>query len=136
MRAAVGCFACLAGCIASIASAGSQLASRAIHLESFYEIDKTGTATLQLSDSAPWYILKDAAWGNSTVLKQGYVPVVHDSKPYYCLVKNVQKIGSRFPDKDFLCGDPAAVESVVGNNYQVTRILPDWQQGGGIWGTN
>jgi hypothetical protein len=129
MRAPVGCSICLAAITASIAYAGAQIESTPIHLLSFYKIDKMGTATWQLSDSSPWYAVKNADWVNPGVLKLGYVPVVHDSKHYYCLIDKIERIGSRFPKRAFLCGDPLAVESVVNNNYRVTRTLPDWEQG-------
>ncbi len=134
MRAATGCSVCLAAITASIAYAGSQIESTPIHLRSFYEIDEMGTATLKRSDSSPWYVLKTADWGNSGILKLGYVPVLHDSKQFYCLIETIQKTGAHFPEKGFLCGDPAAVESVVANKYRVTRILPDWREDVGLWG--
>lgn len=121
MRVTVGCSVCLAAITASIAYAGSQVELTPIHLRGFYQIDKMGTATLQRSDGLPWYVMKNAEWGNSGVLKLGYLPVLHDSKQYYCLIEKTERIGSRFPAKLLLCGDPVAVESVVANHYRVTR---------------
>ena len=115
MRAAVGCSACLAAIAASIAFAAPQTESTPIHLQGFYELER-GTPTWQLSDSSPWYLIKNAEWVNPRLVKQGYVPVVHDSKQYYCLIDKTPKIGSRVPGQTFLCGEPAAVEWLVDNN--------------------
>ena len=121
MRATVGCSVCLAAITASMAYAGTQVESTPIHLQSFYQIGDKGMATLQRSDSLPWYVVKNGDWVNAGFLKLGYLPVLHDSKPYYCLIEKTERLGSRFPDKVLLCGDPVVVESVVTHNYRVTR---------------
>jgi hypothetical protein len=120
MRAAIGCSACLAAIAAAIAFAAPQTESTPIHLQGFYELERV-TPTWRPSDSSPWYLVKNAEWVNPRLVKQGYVPVVHDSKQYYCLIDKTPTIGSRVPEKTFLCGDSTAVEWLVDNNYR-----PSW----------
>jgi hypothetical protein len=134
MRAAVGCSVCFAAIAASIAFAAPQIASTPIHLQGFYQLDKV-TPTWQLSDSSPWFLIKNAEWANPRLVKQGYVPVVHDSKQYYCLIDKTPKIGSRMPGQTFLCGDPAAVEWLVDNNRRPSRAANPSERAAGFYYT-
>ena len=134
MRVAVGCSVCLAAIAASIGFAASQTGSTPIHLQGFYQLDKA-TPKWQLSDSSPWYLMKNAQWANPRLVKQGYVPVVHDSKQYYCLIDASPKIGSRIPEHTFLCGDSAAVEWLVDNNYRPSRPVAPSERAPGFYYT-
>jgi len=134
MRAAVGYSVFLAAITASIAFAAPQTESTPIHLQGFYELERV-TPTWRLSDSSPWYLIKNAEWVNPRLVKQGYVPVVHDSKQYYCLIDKTPKIGSRVPEKTFLCGDPTAVEWLVDNHYRPSRPVRESDRPGGSYYT-
>jgi hypothetical protein len=134
MRAAVGCSSCLAAIAASIAFAAPQTESTPVHLQGFYELERV-TPTWRLSDSSPWYLIKNAEWVNPRLVKQGYVPVVHDSNQYYCLIDNTPKIGSHVPEKTFLCGDPTTVEWLVDNNYRPSRAVRSSDQAAGFFYT-
>jgi hypothetical protein len=134
MRAAVGCSICLATIAASIAFATPQTESTPIHLQGFYELEKV-TPTWRPSDSSPWYLMKSAEWANPNLLKHGYVPVVHDSKQYYCLIDKTPKIGSRMPEQTFLCGDSAAVEWLVDNNRRPSRAVNPSDRAAGFYYT-
>jgi len=123
MRAAVGYSACLVAISASTAFAALQTESTPIHLQGFYELHRA-TPTWRASDGSPWYLLKNAEWANPTIVKQGYVPVVHDSKQYYCLIDKTPQIGSHLSEQTFLCGEPAEVEWLVNNNYHPSRPDP------------
>jgi len=120
MRAVTGCLACLAA-TASLAFAASQPAPKPIHLRGYYELD--WVPTWRFSDSSPWYVVKNADWANSRLVKWGYVPVTHDSKRYYCLIDNSPRTGSHIPEQTFMCGDPATAEWLFNNNYRPTRLL-------------
>ena len=129
MRAAVGYSVCLAALAASIAFAAPQSGSTPIHLQGFYKLDKV-TPTWRLSDSSPWYVIKNAEWANPRLVKGGYVPVVHDSNQYYCLIDKTPKIGSHVPEQTFLCGDLATVEWLVDNNRRPSAVNPSGQAAG------
>ncbi len=131
MRTAVGCFACLVAISASAAFAAPQAESTPIRLQGFYELDRA-TRTWRVSDGSPWYLLKNAEWANPRLVKQGYVPVVHDSKQYYCLIDESPKIGSHLPEQTFVCGEPAEVEWLVNNNYHQSRPDPRVVPPGGV----
>jgi hypothetical protein len=134
MRAAVACSICLATIAASIALAVPQAESTPIHLQGFYELEKV-TPTWRLSDSSPWYLMKSAEWASPNLLQHGYVPVVHDSKQYYCLIDKTPKIGSRMPEQTFLCGDSAAVEWLVDNNRRPSRAVNPSERAAGFYYT-
>ena len=134
MRAAVGCSVCLTAIAASVTFAAPQTGSTPIHLQGFYQLDKV-TPTWQLSDSSPWYLMKNAEWANPRLVKQGYVPVVHDSKQYYCLIDKTPKIGSRMPEQTFLCGDPTAVEWLVDNNRRPSHAENPSERAAGFYYT-
>lgn len=123
MRAAVGCFACLVAISATTAFATPQTESTPIRLQGFYELERA-TPTWRVSDSSPWYLLKNAEWANPRFVKQGYVPFVHDSKQYYCLIDKSPQIGSHLPEQTLLCGEPTEVEWLVNNNYHPSRPEP------------
>jgi hypothetical protein len=134
MRAAVGCSVCLAVIAASIAFAAPQTESTPIHLEGFYELDGVAP-TWRLSDSSPWYVVKNAEWANPRLVRGGYVPVVHNSKQYYCLIDKTPKIGSRMPGKTFLCGNPTTVEWLVDNNRRPGRGVRSSERAPGFYYT-
>jgi hypothetical protein len=93
------------------------------------------TPTWRLSDSSPWYLMKSAEWASPNLLKHGYVPVVHDSKQYYCLIDKTPKIGSRMPEQAFLCGDSATVEWLVDNNRRPSRAVNSSGRAAGFYYT-
>ena len=134
MRAAVGYSIFLAAITASIAFAAPQTESTPIHLQGFYELDRV-TPTWRVSDSSPWYLMKNAEWSNPKLVKQGYVPVMHDSKQYYCLIDKTPKIGSRMPEHTFLCGEPAAVEWLVDNNRRPSPAVRSSERAAGFYYT-
>ncbi len=118
MRVAIGCSVCLATvAITSTALAAPQAESQSVHLQSFYELGRA-TPTLRVSDGSPWFLMKSADWADPKLLKHGYLPVMDDSKQYYCLIDKTPKIGSRMPEHTFLCGDSSAVEWLVDNNLR------------------
>jgi len=123
MRAVAGCFACLVAISASTAFAAPQTESTPIHLQGFYEL-VGARPTWRVSDGSPWYLLKNVEWANPRFVKQGYVPVVHDSKQYYCLIDKSSQIGSHLPERTFLCGEEAEVQWLVSNNYHPSRPDP------------
>ena len=122
MRTIARCLACLAA-TPSLAFAASQPATdpRPIHLLGFYQLDRV--PTWRFSDSSPWYVVKNVDWANPRLLKWGYVPVMHDSKPYYCLIDNSPRTGSHISEYTFMCGDPATAEWLFDNNYPPTRLI-------------
>lgn len=79
--------------------------------------------------------MKGVDWANPKVLKHGYIPVVHDSKQYYCRVDKSTKIGSRVPERTFLCGDPTAVEWLIDNNLQPSRAASASERAPGFYYT-
>jgi hypothetical protein len=130
MRAAVGFSVCLAAISASTAFAAPQTGSTPIHLRGFYQLNKL-TPTWQISDGAPWYLTRNAEWANPRLVKQGYVPVLHDSKQYYCLIDKTPKIGSRIPEQTFLCGDATTAEWLVDHYHWPNRAVnpSEWVAG-------
>jgi len=134
MRAAVGCCVCLATIAASTAFAAPETGSTPIHLQSFYELDGV-TPTWRLSDSSPWYVIKKAEWAIPRLVKGGYVPVMHDSKQYYCLIDETPVIGSRMPGKTFVCGNPTTVEWLVDNNRRPSRAINPAERAAGSYYT-
>ncbi len=86
-----------------------------IYLRGYYKLyDRY--SVWRLSDSAPWYILKDAPWADPRLVKWGYVPVTHATQNYYCLIDHDPPTGSRIPEWIFACGDPATVELLYNTN--------------------
>ncbi len=71
--------------------------------------------------------------GEPKLLKLGYIPVMHDSKRYYCLVDKAPRIGSRVPEQTFLCGDPTAAEWLVDNNRWPSRAVRPSERAGGFY---
>ena len=134
MRADVACSVCLVALMTSVSFADSQTEPRPIQLQGFYELNKA-TETWRVSDGSPWYLMKNTSWANPRVLKQGYVPVLHDSKQYYCMIDRRPKIGSRLPTAEptFACGEPLEVEWLVDNNYSLSRLLPPSEQAAGFY---
>ena len=105
----------LIGCallLCAVAQAGQ---SPPVHLRGYYHLyDRY--SVWRVSDSAPWYILKDARWADPRLLKWGYVPVMHDAQRFYCLIDHEPPTGSRIPEWSFSCGDPATVEMLYNSN--------------------
>ena len=124
MRATVGCFACLAAAMGSVAFAAppgkpTHTAPTSIYyLRGYYKLDNQ-RPTWQVSDSSPWSQVKTSApWVNPLLVKWGYVPFVHDSKNYYCVIEEGARTGSHVIDTTFMCGDPATVQWLFQNNWR------------------
>ncbi len=89
--------------------------SEPIYLRGYYKLyDRY--SIWRLSDSSPWYIVKNARWADSRLVKWGYVPVTHGGDRLYCLVDHEAPTGSRIPVWTFACGDPATVEWLYNSN--------------------
>src|ERR1700739_3034932 len=92
MRAILGCFACLAS-MTSLASAAPESPAApaaatplpAYHLHGYYKL-LDEIPTWQAGDDSPWQVVKGEPWIKPRLVKWGYVPIVHDSQPYYCLI--------------------------------------------------
>jgi hypothetical protein len=130
MRAIVGCFACLAA-MTSLASAAPESIAPATgaapplptyHLHGYYNLIDN-VPTWQQSDDSPWQVVKDEPWIKPRLVKWGYVPVTHDSKPYYCLINDSSHTGSHVIEQTFICGDPKTVEWIFNTNRTPTIPL-------------
>jgi hypothetical protein len=64
---------------------------------------------------------KNEPWINPRLVKWGYVPMVHDSKPFYCLIDDRPRTGSHVMERTFICGDPASTELVF-NIWRTPRL--------------
>ena len=88
-----------------------------VHLRGYYRLyDRY--SVWRPSDAAPWYILNEAHWADPRLVKWGYVPVMHDSQRYYCLIDHGPPTGSRIPEWTFVCGDPETVEVLYNTNQR------------------
>jgi hypothetical protein len=130
MRAIVGCFACLAA-MTSLASAapdstapaaGAAPPLPAYYLHGYYKL-LDNVPTWQQSDASPWQVVKGEPWIKRRLVKWGYVPVMHDSKPYYCLIDHNPRTGSHVMEQAFICGDPQTVEYIFNTNRTPTIPL-------------
>ena len=130
MRAIVGCVACLAA-MTSLASAASESTAPAAgaapplptyYLHGYYKL-LDNVPTWQQSDDSPWQVVKGEPWIKPRLVKWGYVPVTHDSEPYYCLIDNGPRTGSHVIEKTFICGDPKTVEYIFNTNRTPTIPL-------------
>ena len=125
MRVAAGCFACLTA-MAPLAFAASPSAGRGdseptYYLRGFYKL-LDQRPTWQPSDDSPWQVVKDESWVNRRLVKWGYVPVMHDSQRYYCLINDRPRTGSNISERTFVCGDPSTVEWLY--NAGLTPTVP------------
>jgi hypothetical protein len=118
MRAAVGYFVGLTA-LASLTCAALVSAAplRTYHLKGYYKLNEQ-EGIWQPSDNTPWQVVSDQPWIDRMVVKWGYLPMVHDSQNYYCLIQDSPTTGTRMTDKTFVCGDPATVESIYNNNLK------------------
>lgn len=124
MRAIPGCFACLAA-ITSLASAAPETAAPApaataaplptYHLRGYYKL-LDEIPTWQQSDDSPWQVVKSEPWIKRRLVQWGYVPIVHDSQNYYCLIDGGPRTGTHITDQVFVCGDPKTVEWIFNTN--------------------
>jgi hypothetical protein len=76
------------------------------------------SAIWQLSDRSPWQVVKDEPWIESRVVKWGYVPIVHNSQHYYCLIDDRPITGSNIARTTFLCGDASTVQFNYNNGWR------------------
>jgi hypothetical protein len=114
MRAIAGFLACLAVTVTASVTAKPNAPSP-IYLRGYYRLyDRY--SVWRLSDGSPWYIVNEAHWADWRLVKWGYVPVMHDSQRYYCLIDHEPPTGSRIAEWTFVCGDPPTVELLYNTN--------------------
>ncbi len=121
MRATAGVLVCLAALLMS-ATAAQPKEPSPIYLRGYYRLTDR-YSVWRLSNSSPWYIVKDAPWADPRLVKWGYVPVTHDAQQYYCLIDHEPPTGSRIPVWIFACGDPATVELLYNTNRSPVGLL-------------
>ena len=128
MRATVGLLAGLAA-MASFASAAPESTAPAgaaplptYYLHGYYKL-LDQVPTWQQSDDAPWQVVKNEPWIKRRLVKWGYVPIIHDSQRYYCLIDDNPRTGSHVNEQTFICGDPKTVEWIFNNNLSPTLPL-------------
>ena len=92
------------------------------HLHGFYKV-RDRTAIWQLSDNSPWQVVKDEPWIDSRLVKWGYVPIIHNSKQYYCLIDDKPVTGSNIAKKTFVCGDASTTVFNYNNNWRPSLLL-------------
>jgi hypothetical protein len=128
MRTIVGCFAGLAAMTAPAFAAPESAAPAAAaplptyHLHGYYKL-LDQVPTWQQSDDAPWQVVKDQPWIKPRLVKWGYVPMTHDSQPYYCLIDHHPRTGSHLNEPLFICGDPKTVEWIFDTGRNPTLLL-------------
>jgi hypothetical protein len=123
MRTVVGTLICLSG-FASLACAASESTAPlpTYHLHGYYSI-REENAVWQYSDNTPWQVVANEPWIDPKVVKWGYVPLVHDSKHYYCLIDEKPITGSNIAKKTFICGDAGIVKFGYANEWRPTLRL-------------
>ena len=115
MRALLGFLLCFAAVTSAMARPNEQ---SPIFLRGYYWLYTT-YSVWRHSDRAPWYVVTDAPWADPRLIKLGYVPVMHNSEPYYCMIDHEAPTGSRIPEWTFMCGDPATVTLLYNNRPPV-----------------
>jgi hypothetical protein len=123
MRTVVGTFICLTAlaCVA-FAAPETNAPLPTYHLHGYYKL-RDRSAIWQLSDRSPWQVVKDEPWIEPRVVKWGYVPIVHNSQRYYCLIDDRPITGSNIARTTFLCGDAATVQFNYNNGWRPSLSL-------------
>lgn len=119
MRALVGLLISLSVVPSAMARPNEQ---EPIHLRGYYRLYTT-YSVWRHSDGAPWYVVNGAPWADARLVKWGYVPVMHNSDRYYCMIDHEPPTGSRIPEWTFMCGDPATVELLYNRNRPPVGLL-------------
>jgi hypothetical protein len=116
-------FICLTA-LASVAFAGPETNAPlpTYHLHGYYKLGNR-SAIWQPSDRSPWQVVKDEPWIESRLVKWGYVPIVHNSEHYYCLIDDRPTTGSNVAKTTFVCGDASIVELNYNNGWRPTLSL-------------
>jgi hypothetical protein len=122
MRATLGsllCFSTLASLACAAPASFAVPASAALqptyHLHGYYELHETNVMW-QFSNNSPWQVVKDDPWIDPKLVKWGYVPIVHGSDHYYCVIDKRPRTGTNILKKTFTCGDPKTAALIFINN--------------------
>jgi hypothetical protein len=124
MRTIAGTFICLAA-FASLAFAAEPETTNPLptyHFRGYYRV-RDNVAVWQISDDSPWQVVKDEPWIKPRLTKWGYIPVIHDSEHYYCLIDDKPLTGSNIAKKRFICGDAPTVELNYVNGRKPRLLL-------------
>ncbi|HSY04336.1 MAG TPA: hypothetical protein VK803_00195 [Steroidobacteraceae bacterium] len=122
MRTTLGLFAALAAIVSVPLAALQNDEPSPVYLRGFYRLHDR-YAVWQYSDRSPWYVQRNAPWADRRFVKWGYVPVMHDSQRYYCLIDRDPPTGTRIAERTFTCGDPATVEELYLSNQRPFGLL-------------